>query len=537
MITTQYAGSLVPLVAQRRKIALQFHVGGMDGTIRNFYRTIPEIEPGASWIHDIQLNYYDYLSEQGKGWFADLETLAAEIPREHRKSVVVCLHGWYDYLGRYCYDRRTGKLDNEWIAFPRTRKTPMSKAELHKRIRLAKGLGFRCLLYFADGLNSATNMPDYPQEWVFRDEKGKTRPGWTGPSTGKTLTFDPTNPDVRRFYVGYAEALLDEYGREIDGLVWDETFYIEQERLASRPDGLAYADREFMTLVAEITCRVQERRKVDPELVFLTSDLLLPQKSYAPYALVSHGTYQDTAMNPHGWPMGMLPNYRNCPWSCNWYPVSGAANNRFAAEEYGIAQGVSNGWGDDVGPHEMPQDVWDALIARFIERAEDGADRTRYLVHKPVLVPAEKDGNVAGRAQVTASSEYDYRSPENFRAAGAVDGIVDGYPHDMTAEWASDSETVGAWLRLTWKTPQKIAEIQLFDRPHPGAHITSGQLKFSDGSRLTTGPLPDDAATPLEVKFKPKTVDWVEFRVGGVKPGSIYIGLSEFVVLGAGDDR
>ncbi len=33
--------------------------------------------------------------------------------------------------------------------------------------------------------------------------------------------------------------------------------------------------------------------------VFLTSDLLLPQKSYAPYALVSHGTYQDLAMNPY----------------------------------------------------------------------------------------------------------------------------------------------------------------------------------------------------------------------------------------------
>lgn len=229
----------------------------------------------------------------------------------------------------------------------------------------------------------------------------------------------------------------------------------------------------------------------------------------------------------------MLPTYRNCLWSCNWYPVTGAANNRFAAEQYGIAQGVSNGWGDDAGPHEMPKDVLDALIARFVRRSEDGADRTRFLARNPVVVPGEKKGNIATLAQVTASSEYDYESRDNFRAANAVDGVVDGYPSDSTAEWASANETIGAWLRLTWQTPQTIACVQLFDRPHPGTQITTGLLRFSDGSSLVTGPLPDDATKHFEAKFEPKTVNWVEFRVTGVKPNSIYIGLSEIAVFKA----
>ncbi|MFH1267609.1 MAG: hypothetical protein ABIK89_17965, partial [Planctomycetota bacterium] len=169
---TTYQGTLVPVKREARTCAFAFHPCGVDGMLTSFYDTIPEITPGAAWIHDVQLNYFDYLGKQGQAWFDDLEKLAEKIPAEKRKAVVVNLHGWYDYLGRYAFDRNARKLEDEWIAFPRTRKIAMSKAEIHRRIRFAKDLGFRAVLYFADGLNADSGMPDFPEHWLFKDEHG-----------------------------------------------------------------------------------------------------------------------------------------------------------------------------------------------------------------------------------------------------------------------------------------------------------------------------------------------------------------------------
>jgi hypothetical protein len=44
--------------------------------------------------------------------------------------------------------------------------------------------------------------------------------------------------------------------------------------------------------------------------------------------------------------------------------------NRIAAEQYGLAQGVSNGFGGDRGPSEMPKDLLDEIITRFLKRVE-----------------------------------------------------------------------------------------------------------------------------------------------------------------------
>lgn len=390
---TTYAGSLVPVETERRTLIVATHDRGIDGMLASFYHAAPEIQPGAAWIHDIQLTYYDYLGEQGQGWFDDLTELARRIPRQHRGSVVVNLHGWYDYLGRYAFNYETSQLDDSWIAFPNTRKTPMSKAEIKRRMRFAKDLGFRAVLYFADGMNCDSNRPDFNDDWLLRDENGELRPGWTGPSTGKTYSMDPSNPEVREFFLRYMDAVLAEYGQEIDGLVWDETQYIVQHRLSLRDGRLAYADRDFMTLVAALTQRVQAARMTldNPNLVFLTSDCLGAWgRGYVPYALVSHGTFQDTACQPQAWAAGLLPNYRNCLWSCNWGPLRNADYNRIAAEEYGLPQGLSNGYGDDVGPAQMAEEPLQEVIARFLKRASVGG-RQRYTTDEipfnPSLAP------------------------------------------------------------------------------------------------------------------------------------------------------
>jgi hypothetical protein len=206
-LRTTYPGSVVPVRAERRTLALEFNRDGTDGILRSFYRTIPESRPGAPWLQGIHL---------------------------------VC----YDYFQHYAYDHKSGKLLKEWTAFPGTFKVPMSLADMHRRLEFAKDLGFRVLLYFCDGTNSDEGAPDFNKDYVLKDRTGKTFPGWKGPdSLGQPWMMDPSVPGLRDWYGGYMKALLDEYARDIDGMVWDETFYIPVDFISHSQAGPAHTDR------------------------------------------------------------------------------------------------------------------------------------------------------------------------------------------------------------------------------------------------------------------------------------------------------
>jgi hypothetical protein len=142
--------------------------------------------------------------------------------------------------------------------------------------------------------------------------------------------------------------------------------------------------------------------------------------------------------------------------------------------------------------------------------------------------PLNSPDNLAPDAAVTVSSTH-----PDYSSAGAVDGAVDGFPGDIRHEWATRGEQDTALIRLTWNSPQTIDRVWLFDRPNNLDQVTAGMLVFSDGSTLTTGPLPDDAKKGLEVSFEPKTVNWLIFVVTGVKKGSPNIGLAEIAVFKA----
>ena len=374
-VSTTYHASIVPLTDEKRPLSLEFHRHGADGTFCSFYRTIPEIAPGPPWTQGIHLVYYDYLSENGEGWFRDLRTLADKIPPQRRGHVAVCLHGWYDYFQRYAYDQQQKKLLKQWTAFPGTRKIPMSLEGMHKRLAFARSLGFHTLLYFADGTNSDSGAPNFRTDYVLKDQLGRTTRGWKGPdSLGEPLRMDPSVPGLRNWYRDFLAALLDEYAKDIDGLVWDETCYIPAEFVSYTSTTPAYADRAMMRLVADLTQMVQQRRQQNPDLVFLASDCGMTN-----YALVAHGTYQDSACMATEWGPSMFANYRNCLWSCNWVPVSLPRNNENAAEQFGLPQGLSNGWEDSQGPHAMPPALLDQILERFNKNVESQRQRLRYL--------------------------------------------------------------------------------------------------------------------------------------------------------------
>ena len=65
-------GQRAPCRPRERVAVLEWTDRGADGIFNTFYRTIPEIEPCAAWARQVAMGYYDYNSDDGRGWYNDL---------------------------------------------------------------------------------------------------------------------------------------------------------------------------------------------------------------------------------------------------------------------------------------------------------------------------------------------------------------------------------------------------------------------------------------------------------------------------------
>jgi hypothetical protein len=381
---------------EERVVYTSLHRGDEKTSMRVFYATsLAEVKPGPDWLHDVAMVDYDYLSKNGQGWFRDIDALSACVAQEDRGKIFLALHGWYDYVGRYAFDARRGTFDPQWTAFPSARSpqvqalanlpppdggigwpansikalrpVPMSLAEMHRRIRYAKDRGFRVGLYFADGTNACERVKD-----TVDPQKVLRWGGWEGPDTaGRVYAQNPLHPDVREFYLRYIQALLLEFGSEVNGFIWDETFVVRNDDTTSPIPG--YPSRAMMTLVKEVTAKVAA---CSPQLAFFASDDIGAWAAYdlgAPYGLMAHGTYQDSGCTPVGWSYGLFPNYRNVLWSCNWSPVTRFEYSRYAVETFRVPVPISNGaFGDDIGFADMNREQQRGILGLF-----DQGKRTR----------------------------------------------------------------------------------------------------------------------------------------------------------------
>lgn len=141
--------------------------------------------------------------------------------------------------------------------------------------------------------------------------------------------------------------------------------------------------------------------------------------------------------------------------------------------------------------------------------------------------PAAYDGpNVARNALVSVSSESAGQG-----AVRAIDAVLGGYPGNGSAEWASAGERAGAWLLLTWSSPQTVDRVRLFDRPNGADQVTGGVLTFSDGSTVEV-PALDNWGEATEVAFSPRSTTSLRFTVTSVGDWTSNIGLSEIEVFG-----
>ena len=383
---------------EERVVYTGLHRGGEKGAMQAFYAaSLSGIKPGPDWQHEVAMVDYDYFSKNGQGWFTDIDALTKLIAPEDRRKVFLALHGWYGYIGQYAFDWRKGVFFKEWIAFPNaldphfqsladapyfgpegynwqknsvraTRPVPMSLAEMHKRIHYAKDKGFRVGIYYADGLNACDGVKE-----IYDPSKVLHWGGWEGPDTkGKTYAQNPLHPEVREFFVKYIQALLDEYGKQVDGFIWDESSMIRAGDLGTEA-APGYASRGMMTLMEEVAARVAD---FSPELALFTSDATWAwELDTPPYALVTQGTYTDIGCAPAPLPYGLFPNYRNVFWSCNWAPVTRFDYSRYAVETFDVPVPISNGpAGEDVGIGDMTAEQQKMVMDLFDKRKRKKMD-------------------------------------------------------------------------------------------------------------------------------------------------------------------
>ncbi len=480
---------------ERRTIIWSRYTGDIDATITHYYtRMLPEIQAGPEWLHSIAMVDYDYMSDEGKGWYNDIDALTESLSREDRGKVALSLHGWYDWVGEYAFNAKTKKLKKSWTAFGQQRPEPvfrsctkqeMSIKEMHNRIEYAKSRGFRVVLYFADGVLVGSKTPLFNAAWSL------SAGGWQGPDThGVNHAMSPLVPDIRNFYKDYLAALLDEFGADIDAFVWDETYTI-QKHMIGRGDYPGYADRALMTLVRELTLSVQKYNKVhNTSIAFLTSDSLGSWGTNQT-AIVAHGTYQDAHLTPSSWQYGIHTNFRNSLWSCGWMMIRDWELLEFGVRNYQAPVAITNGFLDDTGFSELSPKWKKKVLDLFNWRKQFKTKFHTFTTAPPTLntsrsswdkplspsqrkrlreartdkqLPPAEAGYYALRPYIPQKGEKNWALKSNnatatatsqygaiYGPAGAVDGLND-------TQWASENgKTFPQWIEIKFSETTEIS--------------------------------------------------------------------------------
>ncbi|SCV70878.1 BQ2448_3640 [Microbotryum intermedium] len=137
--------------------------------------------------------------------------------------------------------------------------------------------------------------------------------------------------------------------------------------------------------------------------------------------------------------------------------------------------------------------------------------------------------NLALQATPTGSS---YRSGSDYSKLidGNTQGLTDKGTGNTRAEWISRSQTVGAWVRLTWRSTQTFNQVVLYDRPVSSDQITAGVLIFDGNLQVPVGSLNNNGAATA-INFTNVQSKTVTFFVIDTNTAASAIGLSEMQVF------
>ena len=399
-----YSGAVPLAGAETRRVYACLHQGDERDAIQAFYDSaLAHIPAGPDWLHDIALIHYDYFSKAGRGWFEDIDAFSARIPEEDRHRVCVCLHGWYDRLGSYSMDPDRREIRDEWTLIRGHDLSDQSGATVSRdgvteMLEYARSRGFRVALYYGDGLISAADWATatFPREAILRAQ------GWDE-GASHSVILNPAHQAVRAWFLDYTRALMRSFGDHIDALVWDETYFFQIGEIgpANCP---GYLDREFMTLMRDITRVTHEHRS---NIAFLGSDNVGVTytcdgtgRGAAAYSVVADGCWQDSACNPEAWPYGVFPNFRNVHWSCNWWPVRNYPATKYGAENFGTPAATSNGYGENRGLEEYPAGALETILGLFWAQVRQFPHRSEWLQEDDPRLPGPVGTHRLGEAGV-----------------------------------------------------------------------------------------------------------------------------------------
>lgn len=348
-----------------------------------FRLATPDVPAGPQWLHDIAWTNYDYMSKDGRGWFDDIDAFCALVGPDNHQRAAFTLHGWYDTVGRYCYDPQSGRLDDAWTVFPYIndprllaregvpepdhthpdaytfrnladyRPIEMDWDQVRERITYAKERGLRVPFYLITGMMALGVQSEHAAAGDGLDSESAL---WIGPdAVGETHLLNPLHPDVRRRLLGLTRAVLDKVGDLVDALVIDEAYYIGYGQLGPQSCP-GYADLAQAALLKEMADLCHAYR---PDIALLTADHLgtqfLEDRAF-PYALYADGVYHDAWCHGQSWQAGRIPAWRNTIWSCNWAPATAISNTTWAVLAHDAPIATGNGcFGDDIGLAEMSE--------------------------------------------------------------------------------------------------------------------------------------------------------------------------------------
>ncbi|GAA5884256.1 hypothetical protein JCM6882_002197 [Rhodosporidiobolus microsporus] len=126
-----------------------------------------------------------------------------------------------------------------------------------------------------------------------------------------------------------------------------------------------------------------------------------------------------------------------------------------------------------------------------------------------------------------------YASATDQGPEKAIDGMISGYKEDgtgdYTKEWATDHQSTGAWIGISWPESITVNQLVLYDRPNLNDQMTGATVSFSDGSSFQIGAL-DNAGGATVFNFTARVVDSMFITVTSVSDTTTSVGLSEIQV-------
>ena len=457
------AARTVALTSLSRTFAWRLQTGNVarrpfDGALEAYAPLIGAAPPPPDWPRQVALVHvvdFDALTTAPE---AGLARLAGWLDPAERARVAVVFRHWGGAIFPYGFDQSRGAFDRAWLIPGAARPRWMTPAALRQTLHAARALGFRVLLAMGEGLAADSATPFFPADWALRGSKGELlrTPRAGLQPYGPLALLNPADPRVAQWMRDYADALLAEFGKELDGLIYGGAWRIPSGAAVAQPRP-AWADAAQLALVRDLRARV---KAFSPELILLTTDN--PGHGRAPYALAADGALNESEFSPDAAARGLIPCAHGVLWDSSRAAAQRFPSAVWCARALGLPLMVG---GAGLDPAAWTKYQRDRVLKAFGElRERSGAeDRALYLQHDPAEAlkcapdhadagdtvpqpaPGELNWAADARTSVSASSQVPlHPAVAAIRPAGVVG-------------WCSDSShTLPEWLALDFGAPRPL---------------------------------------------------------------------------------